>query len=140
MRTKTESQVFVFPDLSQQYFPNVTSNNVCVVMPAKFDAEGNFVALDLSGKKFSDGELVFKTGEDLATEKTAEGVVLDAQCKNKRKAALMSFELTIFPDTTLNADQQNDIRLVRQKWKDMTAQTNYPFEFVEPALEPLLWQ
>lgn len=55
MKTKTEEQRFVFPDMSYQDFPLTTTADCAVVSKD----------LDLSGQKYLAGELVPKTSEEL---------------------------------------------------------------------------
>lgn len=129
MKTKTKNQRFVFHDMSYQDFPNAT-NQECIVI------EKN---TSLTNKKILNGQLVEKNADDLAAETTARNAELDAQHKHERKTALMSFELTIFPDTTLSEQQQNDIKRVRQEWLNITTQANYPNDFVKPELNPTLF-
>lgn len=141
MKTKTTKQIFIDPSMEQHWFPHDAKDESWIIVDgATFDELGDFIPLDLSGKKIVNGELILKTDEDLAEEKAAEGVLVDAEYKAQRKMAEMSYELTIFPDSTLSTAQKNDIKRVRQEWKDITVQTNYPFEFVAPALDPLLFQ
>lgn len=125
MIAKTEEQRFVFPDGSYQDFPHTTDN-----------AEAAIVALDvdLTGKKVVNNELVVKTQADLDQELADRNAALDAIYKEERKKALASFELTIFPDSTLTQAERDAITATRQAWFDMTSQTNYPEEFVAPTL------
>lgn len=129
MTVKTDEQRFVFLDGGYQDFPNKTDRE-CVIVDK---------AVTLSGKKIVGVELVNKTSEDLAVEKQVESDVLDLQYKAQRKVAEMSHELTIFQDSTLSAMQKNDIKRVRQEWKDMTAQINYPIDFAVPELNKTLF-
>lgn len=127
--TKTDSQRFVTEDLGIQDFPNST-NKVCVVVDK---------TLDLSGKKWTPAGLVDKTETDLAAELSAETLKLDTEYKKLRELALLSFELTIFSDSTLSEAKRADILRVRQEWRDITRQEGYPSTFVAPSLTPELW-
>jgi hypothetical protein len=129
MQTKDSTQRFVFEDLSYRDYPNQT-DKVCAVVSKD---------LDLTNKKLVGSELVDKDEDDFAAELAAKALVLDTKYKTQREAALMSFDLTIFTDTTISGDQQADILRVRQEWMDMTSQSNYPFDFITPALDPVLW-
>lgn len=135
MKSKTESQIFILPDMTQQYLPHTPeSDDWLIVDGAVLDDNGDFIPLDLSDKKLVNNELVDKTSEDLAVERQIESDQLDAQYKTQRQKALLSFDLTVFPDSTLTTEQIENINRVRQEWFDMTSQSNYPFEFVTPAL------
>jgi hypothetical protein len=128
LMTKEDSERFVFAN-GYQDFPNTTDRE-CVVVAKDFD---------LTNKKLVAGELVDKDEADIAAELAIEFSALDAKYKENRKTALMSFDLTIFTDSTLSDDQKTDIVRVRQEWMDMTNQSNYPFDFIAPALDPVLW-
>jgi hypothetical protein len=124
MMLKTNEQRFVFADMSYQDFPNSTGKE-CVLVER---------AVDLVGKKILNGELVNKTGADLAAEKQLESDALDAQYKAQRSTALSSPELTIYHDSTLPVAEKDKINAVRQDWYNMTAQVGYPLDFVRPQL------
>lgn len=125
MNTKEKDQRFVFPDLSYQDFPH-TTNKACVVVSK---------SIDLSKKKWLSGELADKTPEDFEYEAEIKRTELDAKYKEARRLALMSFDLTIFPDTTLTISQQTEILRVRQEWMEMTMQQGYPENFSVPVLD-----
>lgn len=124
MKTKNNNQRFVFPDGSYQDFPNETDQECAIVEQS----------LDLSRYKYEAGYLVEKTAADIAAEEQAEIARLDTKWKERRKAALMSFELTVFPDSTLTQAQKDNIQRVRQEWMDMTTHPDYPLNFIEPVL------
>lgn len=125
MKTKTEKQRFVFPDGSYQDFPHTTDSTEAAIVA---------LDVDLTGKKVVNNELVDKTQADLDQELVDRNAALDARYKEERKKALASFELTIFPDSTLTQAERDAITATRQAWFDMTSQTNYPEEFVAPTL------
>ena len=135
MQTKTEGQVFIFAGLGQQFFPNTTEDDAAIIAVATFDGAGDFIPLDLSEKKIVNGELVFKTAEDLAAEKLVECNVLKTQYEADRLAALSSPELTIWHDSTLSQVDKDKINAVRQQWYAMSEQANYPFGFIPPVLD-----
>lgn len=121
---KTESQRFVFPDMGYQDFPHSTGRE-CVIVDS---------SVDLTNKKIVNGKLVNKSKKDLAAEVVEKSTALDAQYKAERTTALSSPELTIYHDSTLPQGEKDKINAVRKKWYDMTAQENYPLDFVRPEL------
>jgi hypothetical protein len=128
LMTKEDNERFVFVN-GYQDLPNTTERE-CVIVAKDFD---------LTNKKLVAGDLINKNESDISVELAAKTSVLDARYKAQREMALMSFYLTIFTDTTLSGDQQTDILRVRQEWMDMTSQSNYPFDFIAPTLDPVLW-
>lgn len=135
MKGKTENQVFVTTDMIQHYFPHAAKDDSWIIVDgASFDDNGDFVPLDLSSKKIVNGELVFKTGEDLAAEELVKCDALKTQYEAERMAALSSPELTIFHDSTLSQVDKDKINAVRQEWYAMTDQPNYPLDFIRPSL------
>ena len=128
MKTKTETQRFVFSDMGYQDFPH-TTNRECIVVEK---------SLDLINKKVVDGELVDKTSADLEVEESTRRAALDEQYKAQRKDALSSPDLTIYYDSTLSQSKVDAISRIRQEWYNMTTQTNYPFDFMTPTLQESL--
>jgi len=129
---KSELQVFLFEDGSFQIFPDFTIDTKAARVLAVEDHDYNHL-------KVVAGEAVLKTQEDLAEEKAAEGVLLDAEYKAQREIALGSTELTPYFDSTWSADKLAAVNVVRQAWYSMTDQAGYPFDFVAPELNKTLF-
>ncbi len=122
---KTDAEIFVFPNMTTQARPNI-ANRRCIVVPAD---------TVLDNYTYSDGGLIeIPPGPTPEEEEAARIARLDAQWKERRKLALMSFELTIFPDSTLTEEQKQAVMQARQEWYDMTDAAGYPDDFVPPVV------
>lgn len=124
MINKESGDRFVFEDGSYQDFPNKTDRPCAVV----------WKGIDITNKKAEDTQLVDKTAEEIAAYTEAALQVLRGEWQDKRMAALTSYALTIFPDTTLSQATQDNILRTRQEWRDMTSHASYPVSFTAPKL------